>query len=88
MNLCGHDIGLDKPFFLIAGTCSIEGLEMSIEVAGKLKEATDALGIPLIYKGSFDKANRTSLAGERGTGIDAGLAQPVTSLSYTPREFV
>jgi 2-dehydro-3-deoxyphosphooctonate aldolase (KDO 8-P synthase) len=73
MKLCGHDIGLDKPFFLIAGTCSIEGLEMSIEVAGRLKEATDALGIPLIYKGSFDKANRSSGSTKRGVGIDAGL---------------
>ena len=73
MKLCGHEIGLDKPFFLIAGTCSIEGLEMSIEVAGRLKEATYALGIPLIYKGSFDKANRSSGATRRGMGIDAGL---------------
>jgi 2-dehydro-3-deoxyphosphooctonate aldolase (KDO 8-P synthase) len=73
MKLCGHDVGLDKPFFLIAGTCSIEGLEMSIEVAGRLKEATDALGIALIYKGSFDKANRSSGSTKRGVGIDAGL---------------
>ncbi len=73
MKLCGHEIGLDKPFFLIAGTCSIEGLEMSIEVAGRLKEATDALGIPLIYKGSFDKANRSSGSTKRGVGIDVGL---------------
>ena len=73
MKLCGYDIGLDKPFFLIAGTCSIEGLEMSIEVAGRLKEATSALGIPLIYKGSFDKANRSSGSTQRGVGIDAGL---------------
>ncbi len=73
MKLCGHEIGLDKPFFLIAGTCSIEGLEMSIEVAGRLKEATDALGIPLIYKGSFDKANRSSGTTRRGVGMDAGL---------------
>jgi 2-dehydro-3-deoxyphosphooctonate aldolase (KDO 8-P synthase) len=73
MKLCGYDIGLDKPFFLIAGTCSIEGLEMSIEVAGRLKEATDALSIPLIYKGSFDKANRSSGSTKRGVGIDAGL---------------
>jgi 2-dehydro-3-deoxyphosphooctonate aldolase (KDO 8-P synthase) len=73
MKLCGFDIGLDKPFFLIAGTCSIEGLEMSIEVAGRLKEATSALGIPLIYKGSFDKANRSSGSTKRGVGIDAGL---------------
>ena len=73
MKLCGHEIGLDKPFFLIAGTCSIEGLEMSIEVAGRLKEATAALGIPLIYKGSFDKANRSSGSTKRGVGMDAGL---------------
>jgi 2-dehydro-3-deoxyphosphooctonate aldolase (KDO 8-P synthase) len=73
MKLCGHDIGLNKPFFLIAGTCSIEGLDMSIEVAGRLKEATSALGIPLIYKGSFDKANRSSGSTQRGVGIDAGL---------------
>ena len=73
MKLCGYVIGLNKPFFLIAGTCSIEGLEMSIEVAGRLKEATSALGIPLIYKGSFDKANRSSGNTKRGVGIDAGL---------------
>ena len=60
MKLCGFDVGLHQPFFLIAGTCSIEGLEMSIEVAGRLKEACSSLGIPLIYKGSFDKANRSS----------------------------
>jgi 2-dehydro-3-deoxyphosphooctonate aldolase (KDO 8-P synthase) len=73
MKLCNFDIGLDQPFFLIAGTCSIEGLEMSIEVAGRLSEACTALGIPLIYKGSFDKANRSSGSSQRGVGIDAGL---------------
>ena len=73
MKLCGFDIGLDQPFFLIAGTCSIEGLEMSLEVAGRLKEITTELGIPLIYKGSFDKANRSSGTTQRGVGIDAGL---------------
>jgi 2-dehydro-3-deoxyphosphooctonate aldolase (KDO 8-P synthase) len=73
MQLCGFNVGLDKPFFLIAGTCSIEGLEMSMEVAGRLKEACDALKIPLIYKGSFDKANRSSGNTKRGVGIDAGL---------------
>lgn len=73
MKLCGFDVGLNQPFFLIAGTCSIEGLEMSIEVAGRLKEACSALGIPLIYKGSFDKANRSSGNTQRGVGIDAGL---------------
>ena len=73
MKLCGHEIGLDKPFFLIAGTCSIEGLEMSMEVAGRLKEVTEALGIPLIYKGSFDKANRSSGNTKRGVGMEKGL---------------
>ncbi len=73
MKLCGFDIGLNKPFFLIAGTCSIEGLEMSLDVAGQLKEITTKLGIPLIYKGSFDKANRSSGNTKRGVGMDAGL---------------
>ncbi len=73
MKLCGFEVGIARPFFLIAGTCSIEGLEMSIEVAGRLKEACSGLGIPLIYKGSFDKANRSSGSTKRGVGIDAGL---------------
>ena len=73
MQLCGFEVGLDRPFFLIAGTCSIEGLEMSLDVAGRLKEACSALGIPLIYKGSFDKANRSSGTSQRGVGMDAGL---------------
>lgn len=73
MKLCGFDVGLHKPFFLIAGTCSIESLEMSIEVAGQLKDICMALGIPLIYKGSFDKANRSSGSTQRGLGLDAGL---------------
>ncbi len=73
MKLCGFDVGLDQPFFLIAGTCSIEGLQMSLDVAGLLKEACTALGIPLIYKGSFDKANRSSGTTQRGVGMDAGL---------------
>jgi len=73
MKLCGFDVGIDKPFFLIAGTCSIESQELSIEVAGQLKQACTALGIPLIYKGSFDKANRSSGSSKRGVGMDAGL---------------
>jgi len=73
MKLCGFDVGLDQPFFLIAGTCSIEGLQMSLDVAGQLKEACTSLGIPLIYKGSFDKANRSSGATKRGVGMEAGL---------------
>ena len=73
MKLCGFEVGLDKPFFLIAGTCSIESLEMSLDVAGQLKDICTALGIPLIYKGSFDKANRSSGSTQRGLGLDAGL---------------
>ena len=73
MRLCGFDAGLDKPFFLIAGTCSIESLDMSLDVASQLKDICMALGIPLIYKGSFDKANRSSGSTQRGLGLDAGL---------------
>ena len=73
MKLCGFDAGLKHPFFLIAGTCSIEGLQMSLDVAGHLKEVCSALNIPLIYKGSFDKANRSSGSTKRGVGMDAGL---------------
>jgi len=73
MKLCGFDVGLDQPFFLIAGTCSIEGVEMSLDVAGQLKEICANLGIGLIYKGSFDKANRSSGNTKRGVGMDAGL---------------
>jgi 2-dehydro-3-deoxyphosphooctonate aldolase (KDO 8-P synthase) len=73
MKLCGFNVGLDQPFFLIAGTCSIEGLQMSLDVAGTLKEACTSLGIPLIYKGSFDKANRSSGSTKRGVGMEAGL---------------
>ena len=73
MKLCGFEVGLDQPFFLIAGTCSIEGLEMSLDVAGQLQVICQGLGIPLIYKGSFDKANRSSGSTQRGVGMDAGL---------------
>jgi len=73
MKLCGFEIGLDQPFFLIAGTCSIEGLAMSLDVAGQLKDICHGLGIPLIYKGSFDKANRSAGHTQRGVGMDAGL---------------
>ena len=73
MKLCGFDVGLEHPFFLIAGTCSIESLELSLEVAGRLQEVCAPLGIPLIYKGSFDKANRSSGTTARGLGLDKGL---------------
>ena len=73
MKLCGFEAGMEHRFFLIAGTCSIEGLQMSLDVAGQLQEVCSSLGIPLIYKGSFDKANRSSGSTQRGVGIDAGL---------------
>jgi len=66
MQLCGFDIGLDKPFFLIAGPCVIESMQLQLDVAGKLKEITDRLGINFIFKSSFDKANRTSGTAFRG----------------------
>ena len=71
--LCGFDIGLDKGFFLIAGTCVIEGEDSALQVATALKSITDRLGIPFIYKSSFDKANRSSGGSFRGPGLDEGL---------------
>jgi 2-dehydro-3-deoxyphosphooctonate aldolase (KDO 8-P synthase) len=73
MKLCGFDIGLDKPFFLIAGPCVIESEQLQLDVAGQLKEITSALGIPFIFKSSFDKANRTSGTSFRGPGMEEGL---------------
>ncbi|TBR10070.1 MAG: 3-deoxy-8-phosphooctulonate synthase [Lysobacter sp.] len=73
MNLCGFQVGLDRPFFLIAGPCVIESMELQMETAGRLKEITGELGIPFIFKSSFDKANRTSLSGFRGPGVEEGL---------------
>lgn len=73
MKLCGFEVGLDKPFFLIAGPCVIESRQMAFDTAGLLKELTAALGIPFIYKSSFDKANRSSGASYRGPGMDEGL---------------
>jgi 2-dehydro-3-deoxyphosphooctonate aldolase (KDO 8-P synthase) len=73
MKLCGFDVGLSHPFFLIAGTCVIESREMTFETAGRLKEITDRLGIPFIYKSSFDKANRSSDKSFRGPGMAEGL---------------
>jgi len=74
MQLCGHEVGGKQPLFLIAGTCVIESEQMTFDVAGRLKEMTDRLGIPFVYKSSFDKANRTSANSYRGPGIEAGLA--------------
>ncbi|MCZ8114894.1 3-deoxy-8-phosphooctulonate synthase [Silanimonas sp.] len=73
MDLCGFKVGLDQPLFLIAGPCVIESMELQIEVAGLLKEITSALGMPFIFKSSFDKANRTSSTSFRGPGMDEGL---------------
>jgi 2-dehydro-3-deoxyphosphooctonate aldolase (KDO 8-P synthase) len=73
MKLAGFDVGPQHPFFLIAGPCVIESEALVLDVAGRLKEMTDALGIPLIFKASFDKANRSSRDSFRGPGLDAGL---------------
>jgi 2-dehydro-3-deoxyphosphooctonate aldolase (KDO 8-P synthase) len=73
MELCGFKVGLDQPFFLIAGPCVIESMQLQLDVAGKLKEITAALGVPFIFKSSFDKANRTSGTSFRGPGMEEGL---------------
>jgi 2-dehydro-3-deoxyphosphooctonate aldolase (KDO 8-P synthase) len=73
MDLAGFAVGIDRPLFLIAGPCVIESEDLAQETAGHLKEMTDALGIPFIYKSSFDKANRSSVNGFRGPGLEAGL---------------
>lgn len=73
MELCGFQVGIDQPFFLIAGPCVIESRQMAFDTAGYLKEITDELGIPFIYKSSFDKANRSSVASYRGPGMLEGL---------------
>jgi len=73
MDLCGFKVGLDQPLFLIAGPCVIESMALQIEVAGRLKEITSSLGMPFIFKSSFDKANRTSGTSFRGPGMDEGL---------------
>ncbi len=73
MRLCGFAAGPDQPLFLIAGTCVVESEAMALDTAGQLKEITAELGIPFIYKSSFDKANRSSQAGFRGPGMEEGL---------------
>ena len=74
MKLCGFEAGLDHPLFLIAGPCVIESEQMALDTAGALKEITAQVGMPFIYKSSFDKANRSSGSSPRGPGIDEGLA--------------
>ncbi len=73
MKLCGFDVGLDQPFFLFAGPCVIESEAMALDTAGQLKEMTGRLGIPFVYKSSFDKANRSSMNSFRGMGMEEGL---------------
>ena len=73
MKLCGFEAGLDQPFFLIAGPCVIQSEQLALETAAQLKEITGRLGIPFIYKSSFDKANRSSIDSFRGPGVDEGL---------------
>lgn len=73
MKLCGFDVGLDKPFFLMAGPCVIESEEMVMEIAREMKAICDDLGIPYFFKASYDKANRTSVSSFRGPGIEKGL---------------
>ncbi|APZ43303.1 3-deoxy-8-phosphooctulonate synthase [Acidihalobacter ferrooxydans] len=74
MKLCGYEVGLDRPLFLIAGPCVIESEALALDTAGQLHEITTRLGIPFIYKSSFDKANRSSSKSFRGPGLDQGLA--------------
>ena len=73
MKLCGFEVGLDQPFFLIAGPCVVESMQLQLDTAGALKEITGELGIPFIFKSSFDKANRTSIRSFRGPGMEEGL---------------
>ena len=73
MKLCDFDVGLDKPLFLIAGPCTAESLELCIDVAGRMKEICNRLGVPYVFKASYDKANRSSGNSARGPGLDGGL---------------
>ena len=73
MNLCGYEVGLDHPFFLIAGPCVVESRQLQMDVAGELKQICADLDIPFIFKSSYDKANRSSHASFRGPGMEAGL---------------
>ena len=73
MNLCGYEVGLDKPLFLIAGPCVVESRQLQMDVAGELKTICADLRIPFVFKSSYDKANRSSHASYRGPGMEAGL---------------
>ena len=82
MKLCGFEVGLDRPLFLIAGPCVVESRELQVETAGRLKEICARLGLPLVFKSSYDKANRSSGKSFRGLGMDKGLE----ILSYVKKE--
>jgi 2-dehydro-3-deoxyphosphooctonate aldolase (KDO 8-P synthase) len=73
MKLCGFEVGIDRPFFLIAGPCVVEGEGLVLDIAGQMQEITRSLGIPYIFKASYDKANRSSKSSFRGPGIEEGL---------------
>ena len=73
MNLCGFEVGLDRPLFLIAGPCVVESEQLQVDVAGQLKEICAALAMPFVFKSSYDKANRSSAASFRGLGMSEGL---------------
>ena len=73
MNLCGFEVGLNRPLFLIAGPCVVESEQLQIDVAGQLKEICTALSVPFVFKSSYDKANRSSSKSFRGVGMDEGL---------------
>lgn len=73
MRLCGFEVGIDQPLFLIAGPCVVESEQLALDTAGQLKELTSGLGIGFIYKSSFDKANRSSRDSFRGPGMEEGL---------------
>ncbi len=76
MKLCGFEVGLERPLFLIAGPCVIESEQLALDTAGQLKEMTAILGMPFIYKSSFDKANRSAGGSFRGPGLEQGVAHP------------
>src|SRR3954466_7776695 len=73
MNLCGFEVGLDRPLFIIAGPCVVESRQLAFDTAGTLKEIAAQVGVPFIYKSSYDKANRSSNKSFRGLGMDKGL---------------
>jgi len=83
LKIADFEVGIDKPFFLIAGPDTLESLDMCLEVAGHLAEVTSRLGIPYVFKGSFDKANRTSVKSYRGPGMEEGLTMLATVREQT-----